>query len=133
MIAGPAIIDLVSSWHTLEAPAFDIAGSRFSVLAHDRKWEQFQILCFPLNLFIANPRGDVDWQHEGKAINGYRDDRGRRHRLWQYYPTSGGELKYYPLLDWADWVTPKFTLEQPPLVSPLEKAQRYFGPLWPTA
>jgi hypothetical protein len=131
MLAGPAIIDLVSSWHALEASAFDIAGSRYSVLAHDTRWEQFQILCFPLNLSIANPRGDVDWQYEGKAINGYIDNGGRRHRLWQYYPTSGGQLKYYPLLTWADWVTDEFTLERPPLVSPLEKAQRYFGPLWP--
>ncbi len=133
MLAGPAIIDLVSAWHAAEASAFDVAGSRFSVLSHDRKWDEFQILCFPLNLSIANPRGDIDWLHEGKAINGYIDDAGRRHRLWQYYPTSGGQLKYYPLLDWADWMTPKFTLEQPPLVSPLEKAKRYFRPLWPTA
>lgn len=132
MLAGPAIIDLVSSWHALEASAFDLPGSRYSVLSHDRRWEQFQILCFPLNLATANPRGDIDWHYEGSAINGYIDDGGRRHRLWQYYPTSGGQLKYYPLLDWADWVTPRFTLEQPPLVSPLEKAQRYFGPLWPS-
>ncbi len=133
MLAGPAIIDLVASWHAQQASAFDVAGSRYSVLAHDRQWKQFQILCFPLNLFIVNPRGDIDWQYEGAAINGYMDDGGRRHRLWQYYPTSGGQLKYYPLLDWADWVTPKFTLEQSPLVSPLEKAQRYFDSLWPRA
>jgi len=55
------------------------------------------------------------------------------HRLWQYYPTSGGQLKYYPLLTWADWVTPRFTLETPPLVSPLEKAKQYFGHLRPSA
>lgn len=132
MLAGPSVIDLVSSWHAAQASVFDIAGSRYSVLAHDRKWEHFQILCFPLNLYIVNPRGSIDWKFEGKAVNGYIDDGGRRHRLWQYYPTSGGQLKYYPLLSWADWVTPKFTLEQPPLVSPLEKARRYFGPLWPT-
>jgi hypothetical protein len=133
MLAGPAIIDLVSSWHEREASAFDIAGCRYSVLAHDRKWDRFQILCFPLDLSIANPRGDIDWLYEGAAINGYMDDGGRRHRLWQYYPNSGGQLKYYPLLSWAEWVTPKFTLEQPPLASPLEKAQRYFGSLWPQA
>jgi hypothetical protein len=133
MLAGPAVIDLVSSWHVLKAPAFNLADSRFSVLSHDEKWEKFQILCFPLNLSIANPRGDVDWHYEGSAVNGYIDHDGRRHRLWQYYPTSGGQLKYYPLLDWAEWVTPKFTLEQPPLVSPLEKAQRYFSSLWPVA
>lgn len=133
MLAGPAIIDLVSSWHMAEGAAFDISGCRYAVLAHDRKWEQFQILCFPLDLYLANPRGDVEWLYEGAAINGYIDDGDRRHRLWQYYPTSGGQLKYYPLLSWAEWVTPRFNLEQAPLVSPLEKARRYFGPLWPVA
>jgi hypothetical protein len=133
MLAGPAIIDLVSSWHALEASTFNLVGSRYSVLAHDKKWERFQILCFPMNLSIADPRGDLDWQYEGQAINGYIKDGERRHRLWQYYPTSGGQLKYYPLLAWADWVTPVFTLEQPPIVSPLSKAERYFRPLWPKA
>lgn len=132
MLAGPAVIDLVSSWHAAAASSFDVASSRYSVLAHDKKWEWFQVLCFPLNLYIVNPRGSIDWQYEGKAVNGYIDDGGRRHRLWQYYPTSGGQLKYYPLLTWADWVTPRFMLEQPPLVSPLEKAQRYFAALWPS-
>jgi hypothetical protein len=133
MLAGPAIIDLVSSWHARESGTFDVSGSRYGVLAHDRRWEEFQILCFPLDLKLANPRGDVDWRYEGAAVNGYIDDAGRRHRLWQYYPTSGGQLKYYPLLSWADWVTPRFTLEEAPLVSPLEKARRYFGDHWPAA
>jgi hypothetical protein len=133
MLAGPAIIDLVTSWHVSEASAYDLAGSRYGVFAHDTRWEQFQLLCFPLDLRIANPRGDVEWKYEGSAVNGYIDDNGRRHRLWQYYPTSGGQLKYYPLLEWADWATPMFSLEQPPLVSPLEKAQRYFGRSWPKA
>lgn len=133
MLAGPAIIDLVTSWHLGESGGYDLAGSRFSVLAHDSQWDKFQVLCFPLNLRIANPRGEVEWLYEGSAINGYIEVGSRRHMLWQYYPTSGGQLKYYPLLTWANWVTPRFTLEQPPLVSPLEKAKRYFGQLWPQA
>jgi hypothetical protein len=132
-LAGPAIVDLVSSWHHLEKASFDVEGSRFSVLAHDKKWEIFQILCFPLNLSIADPRREVEWKFEGSAVNGYMNDDGRRHRLWQYYPTSGGQLKYYPLLEWAEWVTAVFRLEQPPVVSPLEKARRYFAALWPPA
>jgi hypothetical protein len=132
MLAGPAVIDLVVSWHSQEK-GFDLASSKYSVLSHDRKWTEFQILCFPLDLYRANPRGEVEWAYEGKAVNGYLNLDGRRRRLWQYYPTSGGQLKYFPLLEWAEWITPRFTLEQPPLVSPLERAQRYFSSLWPVA
>lgn len=131
MLAGPAIIDLVSAWHSAVSGMIDVPNSRYSVLAHDSTWRTFQILCFSLDLKIADPKGDIDWLAEGKALNGYIDDEGRRHRLWQCYFNSGGQLKYFPLLRWADWVTPRFTLEQPPVASPLEKAQRYFSVLWP--
>lgn len=130
-LAGPAIVDLVSSWHTAVAGAIDLEGSRYSVLAHDRSWQQFQILSFPLDLKIAKPKGDVEWLHEGASLNGYIDDHGRRHRLWQCYFDSGGQLKYFPLLDWADWITPTFELEVPPFGSPLDKAKQYFEELWP--
>lgn len=131
MLAGPAILDLVSSWHLALADLVDLSASRYAVLAHDGGWVKFQLLCFPLNLKIANPKGDVDWRLEGKSVNGYIDDHGRRHRLWQLYMTSGGQLKYYPLLEWADWVTPIFALEAPPIGSPLDKAKMYFPDFWP--
>ncbi len=41
MLAGPAIIDLVSLWHAAEAVSYDLEGSRYSVLAHDSRWEWF--------------------------------------------------------------------------------------------
>ncbi len=131
MLAGPAIIELVSGWHAA-VTTLDVPSSRYSVLSHDSTWRTFQLLCFTLNLKLANPKGDIEWIPEGKALNGYIDDDGRRHRLWQCYFNSGGQLKYFPLLRWADWVTPMFTLEQPPVTSPLEKAQRYFAHLWPS-
>lgn len=132
MLAGPAIINLVTQWH-LEATIglLDLAGSRYSVLAHNRIWTEFQVLCFPLDLKIADPVADVTWAKEGAALNGYIRDGERRHRLWQLYPNSGGQLKYYPLLWWADWKTDRFTLEMPPTVSPFGKAQEYWPDLWP--
>ena len=130
-LAGPAIVDLVSGWQTAVADSIDIAGSRYSVLAHDAKWRKFQVLCFPIKLKIADPKGAVDWLFEGASLNGYIDDGGRRHRLWQCYMNSGGQLKYFPLLSWADWVTETFCLEVAPIMSPLAKAQDYFKALWP--
>jgi hypothetical protein len=131
MLAGPALIELMTVWHEAEAAHFDLPSSKYAVLSHNTKWTEWQLLCFPLNVKMVNPIGDIEWLHEGKAVNGYINDDGRRHRLWQYYPTSGGQLKYYPLLSWAEWVTERFALEQPPIVSPLVKAQSYFGDIWP--
>lgn len=134
MLAGPAVIDYIVKLHGLLADTFDLAGSRYAVLGHDGKWEWFQVLCFPLDLTAIDPRSPgMHWEWEGKAINGYILDGDRRHRLWQYYPTSGGQLKFWPLLSSAEWVTPRFRLEQPQPESLPEKAQEYFGHLWPKA
>jgi hypothetical protein len=131
MLAGPAIIDLVTSWHTSVAALVDIDSSRYSVLLHNVQWTQFQIHCFPLDLKIANPRGDIHWAVEGASLNGYLDYTGRKHLLWQCYMNSGGQLKYYPPLDWADWITDRFILEQPQAAEPFLKAKLYFPDLWP--
>ncbi|GAA3332172.1 hypothetical protein GCM10017712_12600 [Curtobacterium citreum] len=132
-LAGPAIVRLVTGWHdaTADTHQLDLPASKYSVLAHNPSWTQFQLLCFPLDLQIANPVGEVEWLHEGASLNGYIDDGGRRHRLWQCYMNSGGQLKYYPLLRWADWVTEPFTLELPPVASPILRARDYFNEVWP--
>ena len=133
MLAGPAVVDYIMKLHALLADSFDLAGSRYAVLGHDNRWEQFQVLCFRLNLASVNPRSsDMEWEWKGRAVNGYIMDGDRRHRLWMYYPTAGGQLKYWPLLTWAG-VTPRFTLERPPPVSLPERAAEYFPDLWPEA
>lgn len=134
MLAGPAVIDFIVKLHQLLADTFDLPGSRYAVLGHDSRWEWFQVLCYPLDLLTVDPRGtDMEWEWKGKAINGYINDDGRRHRLWQYYPTSGGQLKFWPLLAWAEWTTPRFRLEQPPPAPLPDKAKQYFPDLWPQA
>lgn len=130
-LAGPALIDLVESWHLALASEINIAASKYAVLAHNASWTKFQILCFPLDLKVAKPKGDVQWAAEGAALNGYIDDNGRRHKLWQVYMNSGGQMKYYPLLRWADWVTEEFELEEPPLGSMRQRAKQYFPEQWP--
>ena len=130
-LAGPALIDLVESWHFALADEINVAASKYAVLSHNAKWTSFQLLCFPLNLKLAAPKGDVEWLAEGAALNGYIDDNGRRHRLWQVYMNSGGQMKYYPLLTWADWTSDVFTLEEPPLESLKARAEEYFPDLWP--
>jgi hypothetical protein len=132
MLAGPALVELVGSWHKAVEASVDVVSSRYSVLSHDASWSQFQILAFPLDLRIANPIGEVEWRIEGASLNGYCSGAGgRRHRLWQVYMNSGGQMKYYPLLSWADWTTQPFQLAVPPLGSLIEKASNYFGDIWP--
>lgn len=134
-LAGPAIVNLVTAWHVEEGEklGLDLAASKYSVLAHNSQWSLFQILAFALNLRVANPIGEVEWLMEGASLNGYMDDDGRRHRLWQCFMNSGGQLKYFPLLRWADWMTDTFALEVPPVRSPVARAQVYFSETWPSA
>ena len=130
-LAGPIVVDLVMSWHEDVSDEIDLGGSRYAVLSHDSTWTTFQVLSFPLDLTIASPTHDVDWRREGRALNGYIDDGGRTHRLWQWYPDSGGQLKSYPRLSWADWTTIPFQLEEPPTISLRSRAIDYFDDWWP--
>ena len=103
--AGPAVVELVMAWHRSVAREFDIPGSRYLVLSHDRKWQEFQLLCYSLDLTRADPYADVEWRNEGRGpstVAGYIPHKKRRHRLWQLFQNSGGQLKYYPPLEWAD-------------------------------
>ncbi len=123
MLAGPSLIDLVIEWHEdaalyfkppgakqkrLRPEPLDLVGSKYCVLHHDTKWNEWQMVTLPLDLKTRNPLGEIEWEHKGKSLNGYIDDDGRRHLLWQVYPTSGGQMKYFPLLEWAEWSSPRF-------------------------
>jgi hypothetical protein len=134
--AGPAIVDLVMSWHAQEMEHIDLDSSRYLVLAHS-KWSNFQLLCYTLDLAIADPRSDVVWVNEGgtdtnpSTVAGYITVGDRQHRLWQLYQRSGGQLKYYPLLEWAEWTSNIFQLEEPPITDLREKVETYFPGMWP--
>lgn len=139
MLAGPAIVDLFSGWHTAAASQLGIslASSRYAILTHDSKWRTFQLQSFPLSLRVRNPRGEVAWsvgldrKGDPSRLVGTIDDDGRTHLLWQYFANSGGQVKYYPLLTWADWLSAPFELEVPPVASALDKGRLYFKELWP--
>jgi hypothetical protein len=138
-LAGPATVNLVMSWHDEVADLIDLGGSRYLVLTHDDWWKKFQLHCFPLDLRIADPLLDVEWRNEGddknggpSTVAGYVSDGGRTHRLWQLYQNSGGQLKYYPLLEWAEWTSAVFELEEPPVIPLRSKVDKYFPGMWPT-
>jgi hypothetical protein len=130
-LAGPALVALVGVWHQEVGDVIDLASSKFAVLAHNGPWTEFQLLCFPISLTIANPRTDVVWRFEGASVNGYIETDNGTHRLWQCFLDSGGQLKYFPPLVWAEWTTHLFQLEEPPRGALFTKAEDYFPDLWP--
>lgn len=132
-LAGPAIIKLVTSWHEADATTLglDLHASKYAVLSRSRNWREFQLSTYPLDLYGFNPIGDIVWESTKSRIDGFVDIDGRRHRLWQWFPNSGGQLKWWPPLAWADWATNRFTLEEPPVVLPTARAREYFPDLWP--
>jgi hypothetical protein len=137
-LAGPVIVDLVMSWHQACSDRYDLDSSKYLVLSHDTNWTEFRLLCYGLDLAWPDPRAEVEWVNEGNDGNdgpstlcGYITDGSRRHRLWQLYQNSGGQLKYYPLLDWAEWVTEPFKLELPDIRGLRHKVEEYFPGRWP--
>jgi hypothetical protein len=132
-LAGPALIELVTSWHQSDADrlGLDLQASKYAVLSRSNNWNEFQLSVYPLDLYGFNPIGEIEWESTRSRIDGFVDVAGRRHLLWQWYPNSGGQLKWWPPLAWADWKTSRFTLEQPPIVLPTDRAKQYFPTLWP--
>lgn len=134
--AGPILVELVEKWHYAVADTVDVASSKYLILAHDSRWRDFEIAGLDLNLSRADPHVGVDWVSEGlgtpSSVAGYIDVDGRRHRLWQFFANSGGQLKYYPPTDWAEWVSPTFQLEMPLVRSLRQTVEEYWPGLWPT-
>lgn len=135
--AGPAIVELVSSWQTDVADQFNLESSRYLVLSHANRWSEFQLHCFRLSLTVADPYSDIEWCNEGgdvergpSTLAGYISHDGQRHRLWQLFQRSGGQLKYYPPREWAEWASATFALETPPVKTILEKVEEYFPGQW---
>ena len=125
-LAGPSLIGLVKSWHAEEAGRIDVDKSAYVVLTHASDWSSYEVLWFDLEIEEPDPN-DMDWQYTGKRISGVSSG----HRIWDWYGWSGGQLKYYPLKNWAIWNSGPFQLEVPSTEDPAEKARRYWPDLWP--
>lgn len=132
-LAGPAIVELVTSWHEDDANqnGLDLQASKYAILSRSSNWSEFQLSAYPLDLYGFNPIGDIKWASTKSRVDGYVDIKGRQHLLWQWYPNSGGQLKWWPPLAWADWATSRFSLEQAPTILPTQRAQEYFPTKWP--
>src|SRR5262249_31688106 len=95
------------------------------VLTHDRSKILFELFLFPLRL----PQPDeLTWEIRGKAIVG-RDNLGGA--LIEFYPFSGGQVKFYPRGNDATWRSGLFRLDPAPPTTLLSRAAEYWPELWP--
>lgn len=136
---GHALIELVSQWHhdaTVEQGGnVDISKSCYLALSWSKDgW--YQLHQFPLAL--PDP-SQLKWEfptykrrgewHMGNHLNG-NDSSGS---VFEWYGESGGQLKYYPLIQDAIWGSERFRLELlPPDLEHgiLHKAESYFPTQW---
>lgn len=135
--AGATAVELVTSWHEVVGDEVDLAHSSYLLLTHSADWRKYRLTSLPLNLKLADPRTSIRWQinaHRGtgrpNSLHGYYSHHGREHRLWELYPESGGQLKYHPLWEWANWTTDWFELEKPPPRNLIQQARMYFPKKW---
>jgi hypothetical protein len=123
-----ALISTVERWHTAVAEIIDLPRSFFLALQWDEAIGAYQLFQFPIDL--PDPAG-LAWSAlaQQRRVVG-RDTSGV---LFEWYPFSGGQLKYYPLSDTALWQSEEFQLEPlPPNLEHilLNKAASYFPSRW---
>lgn len=138
---GNTIIALVENWHSeseikkrgmVSQVAFDNTRSLFLNLLYDEPSGRYQMFHFPIRL--PEPER-LHWQIRPPSGNGMAtllalDETGV---VFEWFPGSGGQLKYYPLIEQAIWHSEVFSLE--PLPADLKdlgsfKAASYFPHLW---
>jgi hypothetical protein len=134
-LAGPALVALVQRWHDEARGRLDVANSSYLHLAHTPNWQYWRVSWFPMSIIQSPPPESLDWQHHLSArVAGSSRTIGLHNgrMLWEWYGDSGGQLKFYPLLENARWISPWFYLETPPEdPDPRGRAERYWPHLWP--
>ena len=129
-VSGIAIINLVDLWHTKVSHEnggnVDNSKSMFITLQWYKNTGNYQLFQFPIDL--PNPH-NITWRVNSRRLIG-EDDRAI---IFEWYPFSGGQLKYYPLSSEAIWKSDVFQLE--PLPDDLghiaiNKAATYFPEIW---
>jgi hypothetical protein len=123
-LIGAVLVSTVERWH--EAIGVDNSRSFFLTLQWDEPTGYYQLFQFPIDLPSAST---LMWSVAGRRLIG-RDGAGV---LFEWYGFSGGQLKYYPPIAQARWISDRFTLE--PLPNDLDdvllnKAATYFPGSW---
>jgi transcriptional regulator with XRE-family HTH domain len=138
---GRALIELVSQWHqdtSLDKGGnVDLSKSCYLTLSWNKKgW--YQLHQFPIAL--PDPCS-LTWtfpttKRKGEERTGNLQGTDSKGVIFEWYGDSGGQLKYYPLVENAVWESGKFRLETIPAGQEhgiLNKAITYFPVQWQSA
>jgi hypothetical protein len=139
--AGVALVKVVRSWHEIESRAkdgkIDLNKSSYLALSWNKKGE-YQLHQFSLDL--PDP-STLHWYFPTKKTKKGEQPADRlcgndeTGTVFEWYGTSGGQLKYYPLAKTALWASDTFRLEPLPSLEDMEygilaKAKIYFPMKW---
>jgi hypothetical protein len=127
---GVILMDSVERWHRsvgLESGGYiDNSKSFYLALQWNGMAGDYQLFQFAIDLPDAKT---LKWEVLSRRLIGYDQDGV----LFEWYGLSGGQFKYYPLVDAAIWQSPRFRLEPLPTnleYSLLRKAEAYFPEKW---
>jgi hypothetical protein len=128
---GAVLLGVVGEWHrNADSHAWGQISAQKSLflnlLWNDRTGD-YRLLQFPIQL--PDP-STLTWSVDGRRLIG----RNESDILFEWYGHSGGQLKYYPPISQAVWISENLRLE--PLQSPrgdllVDKAAAYFPEKWP--
>jgi hypothetical protein len=131
-LVGDILINLVKQWHADvsigKGGSVDLTRSYYLALSWNTAgW--YQLYQFPLRL--PEP-ASLQWEfppNEKRLV-----DKEEQSQRLEWYGESGGQLKYYPSVTEAIWVSDRFQLEPlPPSNTPyglLQKVSAYFPHQW---
>jgi hypothetical protein len=140
-IAGNAVVDLVKSWHDKldksNSGDFDVSKSFFLVMVYETKTLKCSLFQIPLSMpssktvrWCCPLKKYKDKMVPSKRIQGDVDQL----KIFDFYGTSGGQLKYYYPLEWPIFWSTSFQLESVPdehgKHDIFKKAQLYFPDAW---
>lgn len=127
--SGGSLLRTITSWHDAQRPTVDVERSSYVVLTHDREKTRYQLFRFPLRLPDPDALSWSQRESRGRTIVGKEDDE----TLIEFYPWSGGQVKFFPQGDSAIWRSSSFELETPPATSLTRRAAEYWPEKWQRA
>jgi hypothetical protein len=131
---GNSVISTVKSWHNDGKSIFeklnsgnllDLDNSKYlcvsysdEVFPKDRKYQ--------IHAFALDYPDNISWRYKSnRCLSGY-DSRYPDEAIFDWYGSSGGQLKYYPRGSSAIYKSEVFLMLNPPTISLTDKARQYF-------
>jgi hypothetical protein len=132
-VAGPLILEVIDQIKREGSQKYpkgmiDLSKCYYVVMLYDFDEDDYTYQLFQLPIRLPQP-DDLVWHWRGNTLVGEIDS----YKLYEWYSTSGGQLKCYPPVANAVWISELYHLE--PLkdgtrIGLEHKAKAYFPTLW---